>query len=866
MTQHRPWSSALRLPRRRLALRLAACLLPLLLLTASPATGTSRRERKEEAAKIAKLAPKYQEWLAEVEVLITAEERTAFLALEEDYQRDAFIEKFWRSRDPYPETARNELKDKWDARVEEAKAAFGGLSDERGRFLLLNGPPNARIEVRCSTVLWPAEVWYYDQENRTHEELLVIFYQRFGAGGFRVWQPLEGVSALVQDVGVTTNPAQANAEAYDRIHTSCLGDSADALLGAVARISSLGSLAYPLLVMKAVAPLEHPSAEWLATFASYSTDLPAGADTFPASLELSYPGRRQSRTVLQATVKVATADLGRVELGGARSYNLLLTGEVLRDGQLFDRFRYKFDFPEAEVGAPYLPLVIQRPLRPADYRLVIKVEDLDGKRFFRADQQISVPEVEGQLPPPTPSDPETARILAEANALLASGDATVKLLAPLGQEMLAGKVRFDALVTGDQVASVTFALDGQPILTKKALPWSVELDLGHLPRSQRLRATAADAHGRPLASDELVINASAHRFAVTITEPSPRQHFKDSVRLVSKVEVPEGEHVDRLELYRDESLVATLYQPPWEQPILLPAGEQLTYLRAVAYLPDGSTTEDHVFINAPAGLEEVSVQLVELYTAVTDRNGRPVEGLGAEQFQVKEDGTPQQLVRFDQVRDLPIKAAILLDTSASMENSLPEAQQAALSFFTDIVTPKDRAALITFNDRPRLQVKFTNELLALGGGLAGLKAERGTALYDSVVYALYYFNGLKGQRALIVLSDGKDENSKFSFDDTLEFARRAGVAIYTIGLGHELEREAKKALEKLAEDTGGRSFFVDESKQLAPIYQSIQEELRSQYLLVYQSTNAKPDKKFRTVDVKVKEPGLEAHTIRGYYP
>src|SRR4029079_19059946 len=110
-----------------------------------------------------------------------------------------------------------------------------------------------------------------------------------------------------------------------------------------------------------------------------------------------------------------------------------------------------------------------------------------------------------------------------------------------------------------------------------------------------------------------------------------------------------------------------------------------------------------------------------------------------------------------------------------------------------------------------------------------LKAERGTALYDSVVFALYYFNGLKGQRALIVLSGGKDETSKFKWEDTLDFARRAGVAIYTIGLGKELERDAKKALEKLAEETGGRSFFVDQASQLAPVYQSIQEELRSQY-------------------------------------
>jgi Ca-activated chloride channel family protein len=413
---------------------------------------------------------------------------------------------------------------------------------------------------------------------------------------------------------------------------------------------------------------------------------------------------------------------------------------------------------------------------------------------------------------------------------------------------------------------VVFSLDGQPVLTKRAPPWSVELELGHLPRTQTLRADVQDRTGQVLATDELLVNASTHRFAVTLTSPSPG-HYAKSLRVAAKVELPEGQHLERLEIYRDEDLVATLYQPPYEQPMLLPKSDELTYIRAVGYLPDGNSTEDHVFVNAPAGLEEVAVHLVELYTAVTDRNGRPAEGLKQPDFLVKEDGVPQELVRFEQVRDLPIQTAILLDTSASMEKSLEQVQQAALGFWQETVTAKDRAALITFNDRPRLQVKFTNQLLELGGGLAGLKAERGTALYDSVVFALYYFNGVKGQRALIVLSDGQDENSRFKFDDVLEFARRAGVTIYTVGLALDRgEHEAKKALEKLASETGGRSFFVADAKELGPVYQSIQEELRSQYLLVYQSTNAKNEKKFRSVDVKVKEPGLEAKTIRGYYP
>jgi Ca-activated chloride channel family protein len=837
------------------------------LFAATAPAHADRKTKREEEAKIAALPAKYQQFLAEVEILISPSERTAYLALEEDYQRDAFIENFWRSRDPYPDTSRNELRDQWEARLEQAAAEFGSLQDERSRMLLFNGPPTARIVVSCLRT-WPAEVWFYDKSNRTREELFIIFTQRFGVGDYVIWYPSSGAADLLRDAPVGAPSGRGgDMNLLAQVRNDCSGPTGEALFAALSSIYRAGFMGYPLLLMRAQAPLEKPSAEWLATFASYSTEVPLGAATFPAELGFAFPGRRQTRTMAQATVKVAVADLGSAELGGARSYNVLVTGEVLSGDELFDRFRYKFDFPASEVPGTHLPLVFQRPLRPGTYRLLLKIEDLNGKRFFRSDGQLVVPAVEAMLPPPPPSDPETALLLAEANALLAAGETGVKLLRPVGRDMLAGKVRFDALVTGDNVAGVTFALDGQPILSKRAPPWSVELDLGHLPRSQVLRATAVDAAGEELADDELVLNASSHRFAVRITHPLRAQRFAQSVRLAAEVELPEGEPLDRVEMFRDETLVATVYQPPYEQPILLPGGSELTYLRVVAYTADGNSTEDHVFINAPPGLEEIDVQLVELYTSVVDRNSRPAEGLAEADFTIIEDGVTQTPVRFERVRDLPIRAGLVVDTSASMVESLEEAQRAALSFFTETIGPKDRAALITFNDRPQLVVKLTNELLELGGGLAGLKAERGTALYDSVVFALYYFNGIRGQRALVVLSDGKDESSRFDFDQTLDFARRAGVTLYTVGLAIERgEGDARRALVRLAEETGGRAFFVDTASELTPIYQAIEEELRSQYLLVYQSTNTGTDKKFRTVEVKVREPGLDAHTIRGYYP
>jgi len=180
---------------------------------------------------------------------------------------------------------------------------------------------------------------------------------------------------------------------------------------------------------------------------------------------------------------------------------------------------------------------------------------------------------------------------------------------------------------------------------------------------------------------------------------------------------------------------------------------------------------------------------------------------------------------------------------------------------------RDRAALVTFDDHPELRAPFTASQRDLAAGLAGLVAERGTALWDALVFTLYYFNGIGGQKAILLLSDGKDESSRYRFENALEYAQRSGVAVYVIALAiPRSELEARYRLKKLADDTGGDSFFVASSAELGPVYDSIQRDLRSRYLLAYQSSNTSKSDAFRTVEVDVKRPGVEARTLRGYYP
>ena len=847
---------------RPLLLGILTCLLAVLPAVVPDAEASNRKQRKAEKEAYEALSEKYRAWLDSVEVIVTKDERSTFLALEKDYQRESFIERFWKVRDPYPGSARNEFREDFEARLANGLSLFGRTDDARTQVLLLNGPPLNRIIADCKPTFVPMEVWHYRGSDNFGMEFILLFFQKWGQGPYRLWDSSFGLDDL-RETGVGSLAPSIGG--IGGTFGDC-GEHADAVLAAVNFVRSQGGVLGAFsFFQRLLEPRVQPPAEWLATFDTYSTDLPENAPTFEARLEVDFPGRHQSRSILQANVAVSTTSLTTATLADHSSYNLMLNGEILKDDRLFDSFRYKYDFPTAEVTSDEIPLVFQRYLRAGEYRLIVKVEDINGGGFYRTEYNLEVPQLQFE-PAPEPPDPETARILAEANAAIKSGENTVSI-GPLGGKWQTGLVRIDALTTGTGIDRVTFFMDDRPVLTKKSPPFNVELDLGDVPRSRVLRVEAQNAEGELLASDETMINSGPHRFAVRLEEPRTGRTYRRSLRAQADVVLPEGEVCERVEIYLNETLVATLYQPPYVQPIVLPEQEFVAYVRAVAYTPDGNSTEDLVFINSPDTLEEIDVDFVELYTTVLDRQNRPVEGLTQTDFTVVEDGNTQEILRFDVVRNLPIHLAVLLDVSASMEEELTASQAAALGFFEQAITPKDRAAVVTFNDHPNLTTKFTNDQTQLAGGLAGIKAERGTALYDSLVFTLYYFNGIKGQRAVLLLSDGKDESSRFEYDEALEYARRAGVVIYAIGLKlPRKEMEARRKLTNIAEETGGRSFFVDDESELTAIYETIQRELRSRYLIAYQSSNTSGSQRFRNIEMMVEGSGLEAKTLKGYYP
>ena len=171
--------------------------------------------------KIEALPEKYRQWVEAVRFIISDEELVLFVEIEKDYLRDAFIERFWKVRDPYPDSARNEFRENYNERIREAQQHFGGKYDDRTKVLLTNGYPLNRIEIRCRPLTVPLEVWYYDGSDTVGFEFLLLFYQKWGVGDFRLWEPGDGLQELALEGDAITRRS---------IESSCRIKEAEALI------------------------------------------------------------------------------------------------------------------------------------------------------------------------------------------------------------------------------------------------------------------------------------------------------------------------------------------------------------------------------------------------------------------------------------------------------------------------------------------------------------------------------------------------------------------------------------------------------------------------------------------------------------
>ena len=500
-----------------------------------------------------------------------------------------------------------------------------------------------------------------------------------------------------------------------------------------------------------------------------TTDLAAGSVPLGLVKLVRFPEMRANKVGVDLSLLVPKSDLKPRELGEEKFYNVDVIGEVVKGDRLIDNFKYRFDIPTTEVNADKIPLTVRRYLYPGEYNLILKVSDGNQSAEGRITDKLKVPE---QADPPSPTE-LAARTQGRATVDKAMVTGLVPssiTLLPVAKEIVTGLQRFETKVA-DGIRAVDFYLNGTKVMTKTRAPFDADLNLGPLPRKHTIRVVAYGETGRAVGEDEYIVNEGKEVFRVRILSPEKGAKASGPTRVVAAVAVPEGKALQKLEFYSNESRVATLYQSPYEQTVNVKSSGSLGYVRIVGTLDDGTVAEDLRYVNAPSYISEVSVDAVELYTTVSDK-GRPVSGLQASNFKVIEDGVLQKIESFEYVKNLPLSLGIMVDTSASMLESLPDAEQAAMGFLDYSIGPKDRAFTISFDTEPYLLTKLTSRKDKLFRSFAGMRAEGSTALYDAIVYGLYQFTGVKGKKALVILSDGKDTASKFDFETALDYVRR----------------------------------------------------------------------------------------------
>lgn len=273
----------------------------------------------------------------------------------------------------------------------------------------------------------------------------------------------------------------------------------------------------------------------------------------------------------------------------------------------------------------------------------------------------------------------------------------------------------------------------------------------------------------------------------------------------------------------------------------------------------------------------VGVDLVSLSVTAIDSSRRYVPDLTREDFVVTENGVPQELSYFAK-SGVPLGLALLIDTSASMEQNLATAQEAAIGFVREI-GPADLATIIDFDSRVQTAQALTSDRQALEEAIRRTAAGGSTALYNAIYIALKELAKLSAdepqmprRRAIIVLSDGEDTSSLVGFDEVLDLASRSDTVIYAIGLGPSTpattrtgQNDGHFVLRRLSQQTGGRAFFPQNIKDLVGVYADIREELSSQYALAYESNSGQRDGQWRRVAVRVNRPGVVVRTRPGYF-
>jgi Ca-activated chloride channel homolog len=294
------------------------------------------------------------------------------------------------------------------------------------------------------------------------------------------------------------------------------------------------------------------------------------------------------------------------------------------------------------------------------------------------------------------------------------------------------------------------------------------------------------------------------------------------------------------------------------------AATALVQAQPAARVPNGQPANPPVQPGSQAPIT-LDVNRVNMQFTVSDKRGRFI----TEVYEFKKQ---QEVVEFVAEADLPLRLAILIDTSNSIRDRFRFQQEAAIEFINSVMRPQDRAVVVSFDTGPELVADLTPSTEVLAKAIRSLRPGGGTALYDAIFFAcrdkLMQDQPMhKYRRAMIIISDGDDNQSRYSRDQALEMAQKADVAVYAISTNiTRISTDGDKVLKYLTAETGGITFFPFKVEDLSQSFENIANELRHQYNVLYRPDPVKNDGLYHPVEIKVKgRKDLVVRARKGYY-
>lgn len=470
--------------------------------------------------------------------------------------------------------------------------------------------------------------------------------------------------------------------------------------------------------------------------------------------------------------------------------------------------------------------------------------------------------------------PPTASPAADDASRLAR-PATIRIVPPRrGQhQLLTGNMDVETLIVDRAIGRVDFLLDGRRLGRVRKLPFRTRINLAEPPREQVLDVRAYSVRGAFMGGDRLILNRIDPPFGIRIGAITPSEPDGVAVRVETRVAVPRGAVLERVDFYRNEELASSaVNQPRYGATggFRTIRGERSTpdlspndYVRVTATLADGRELEDAQLIEGVTFKGEIDVQLIHLQVLVVDSGGAPVDGQTAADFRIVEDGERKVVEDVQQAGDVPLILGMAIDSSASMRSIWNQLRAVVGAFLENSLAAEDRAFLVDFDESIRLLQPPTGSLRALRTSMDRLIPNGGTALNDGILFSLIMYGAEPGRRALVVVTDGMDVDSRSEPGQAAAFAERVGIPLYLIDLGRDriaipngsnpdgdgagapLIRTARSAdhvlrMRQQARQSGGRLFQIDPElhpseflDRVQQVFDQIREDLRRQQVLTY---------------------------------